>query len=96
MSEKIGLFLCCMPSSELRTGDSGGNGDVETLGTLALVEIRDKQPVGDPLANCLRNAITLIAHHDDAFLGECLLVDVAAIEQGAINRVGGGKCLEEL
>ena len=96
MSEKIGLFLCCMPSSELRTGDGGGNGDIETLSTLALVEIGDEQPVGDPLANGLRNAITLIAHHDDAFLGECLLVDVAAIEQGAIDRVGGGKRLEEL
>ena len=96
MSEKIGLFLCCMPPSELRTGDGSGNSDVETLGTLAMVEIGDEQPVGDPLAYGLRNAITLIAHDDDTFLGECLPVDVAAIEQGAIDRVGWGERLEEL
>ena len=96
MSEKIGLFLCCAPSSELGTGDGGSNGDIQALRTLALMEVWDEQAVGDALAHSLGNAIALVAHDDDALLRQGLLIDVVAIEQGAIDGIGWGKGVEKL
>ena len=49
------------------------------------MEIRDEQTVGDMLAHGFGNAITLIAHHNDAVLGKGLLVDVVTIEQGSVD-----------
>ena len=85
MSEKIGLFLFGASSSELGTGDGGGNGHVKTLGTWALMEIGDKQTMSDTLAYGLGDAVALVAHHNNAVFGKGLLVDIVAIEQGAVD-----------
>ena len=40
------------------------------------------------LANLRRDAITLVAHDDNAFAGQWLLINVLSIEQGAIDGNG--------
>ena len=86
MSEKIGLFLFCTSSSEFRTGDGGGNGNVETLGTLPLMEVRNEQPMGNVLAHSLGDAVPFIAHDNDTFLCQWLAIYIIAIEQSAVDR----------
>ena len=49
----------------------------------------------DLLSDSLRDAVSFVAHHNDAVGREWLLIDVIAIEQRAIDRVGGWKGLEE-
>ena len=75
-----------LPAAELGAGDGGGNGDGEALGGLAgRVVVGDEQLVGDELANGWGDAVALVAHDNDALVGELLLVDVLAVEQCAVD-----------
>ena len=93
---KMGSFLTSPPSSEFRTGDSGGDGDIEAFSSIALMETGDEQPPVHSLPDGLGNTVTLITHDDDALFCERLTVDVVAIEQSSINGVGGGNSIEEV
>ena len=93
---KIGPFSCVASSAEFGAGDGGGDGHVETLGTLALMEVGYEQPVGDALAHGLGDAVALVAHDDDATVGQRLLVDVVAIEQGSVNGEVAWQRIEKL
>ena len=86
---------CKLPSilsaTELGAGDGGSDGDVEALGRLAgWVVVGNEQLVGDKLANGWGDAIALVAHNDDSFARELLLVDVLTVEQGAVDGAVGG------
>ena len=47
--------------------------------------------MGHPLADGRRDTIALVTHHDDAMRSERLVIDVAPIEQRAVDRHGGGE-----
>ena len=75
-----------LPTAELGAGDGGGDSDVEALGSLAgRIVVGDEQLVGDELTDSGRDAVALVAHNDDALAGELLMVDVLAVEQGAVD-----------
>ena len=73
-SANINTSSCCMVfrqlATELGAGNSGGNGNVKTFGSRARgVVVGNKQLVGDELADGRRDAVTLVAHDDDALVG---------------------------
>ena len=69
------------PAPEFRTGDGCGDGDIQALGSLAArMEVGNEQAMGYAFAYCWRDAVAFVAHHDDALLGERLLVDVLTVK----------------
>ena len=85
-----------MTSAELRTGDGCSDGYVQTVGSVAVVEIRYEQTAIHSLAHSIGDAIALIAHDDESMRRELLGVDVLAIEQGAINGEIRRQAIEQL
>lgn len=49
-----------------------------------------EQTVGDVGGHVGADAVALVAHHDEAVGGQGLPIDVVSVEEGAINRCGGG------
>ena len=84
-----------LAAAELGAGDGGGDGHVEAVGRLTVVEIGDEQTAVDALTYGFGDAIALVAHDDEPLFCELLGVDVIAIEQGAVDGIVGGQRVEE-
>ena len=70
-----------LSTTELGAGDGGSDGYIKALGSLARgVVVGNEQFVGDELANGRRDAVALVAHNDDALVGELLFIDVLTVE----------------
>ena len=78
------------PTAKLCAGDGGGDGYVERLGGgTALGIVGDEELVGYQILYLSADAVTLVAHDDDAVCGERLLVDIVSPEKGSIEGCGG-------
>ena len=72
-------------SSEFRAGNGGGDGHVQAVGSgSSFREVRDEQSAVHLLGKGWRDAFSLVSHHDESPVFQLLLIDVVAIEQGAI------------
>ena len=75
------------PSPELGTSDGGSDSYIQTVGGFASRRIvGDEEPPIDMLRHFGRDAVALVAHDDDATRRERLLVEVPAVEEGALDR----------
>ena len=60
------------------------------------MEIGDEDATGDALAYRFGDSVSFISHHDNAFTGKGLVIDVVAIEQCAIDWECFRKAVEKL
>lgn len=92
-------MLCCVklcPSSELGAGDGGGHGYVEGFGGGTVLGVGgDEEFVGDEGFYLVADAFALVAHDDDAVGSERTVVDVAPVQECAIDGGGVAVCLKE-
>ena len=84
------------PASEFRAGDGGGNGYVQALCRVALAEAGNEELTVHPPTDGLGDAVSLVAHHDDALLGEWLLIDILAVKERAIDGIIGRQRRKQL
>ena len=79
-----------MLSAELSARNGCGDGNIQAFGSAkSCVVVRNEQAVGDEGTDFRRDAIALVAHDDDAIRGQRLGIDVAAVEQGAVDGTRG-------
>jgi hypothetical protein len=69
-----------LPTSELGTGDSCGDGHVETLSSIDRTVTGYEQAMGYTGSYLWRDTIAFIAHDDNTVGGKWLVVDVFAVE----------------
>lgn len=92
-----------LSSAKLRTGDGGGDGHVERLGSNAsLGVVGDEELMSDVLARLAAYTVAFVAHDDDAVGRQRFLIYITSLEEGAVDgnswRGGayGGKVVGEV
>ena len=82
------LFLSTLKvsSAKFGAGDGRSNRHVEAVGGRSVGgKVRNQQATVDFLRDFGRDAVALVAHHDETVRRERFGVDVVAVEQGAID-----------
>lgn len=74
-----------LSATEFRAGDGGGDGDIQTVGCGALMEVGNEQPTVYTLSHGIADAVTLVAHDDEPVVGQFLAIDVLSVEECAVD-----------
>ena len=79
--------LWLSPATEFGTDDGSGDGYIEAFDGGALSRVGgNEESLADEGGHFGRNAPSLVAHDDDAVVGEFLCVDALPVEECAVDR----------
>ena len=86
-----------LPSAKFAANHGGGHGYVEAVGGGRFGRIVwDAQPLGDLALQVYGDAAAFVAHDDESVGCEVGVVDVFAVEQGAVHGIVGRQAADEL